>query len=255
MSLAGLRKAVLRTGKLDLIVFDACRMAFVETLVALDGISDWFVGTPLDLDGFDHMRPLRFLAARPAAGADEVGEHYVRAYPERPENRGRPGIAASLLSSSGARDLGNPLERVFAELNALGRRESASILEGLRWTENEDGDLAVDLFELLHAARERSDRLRALADPLLAANGRLPGAERYLRSCDPGTGACFESGFPRTAWVRTTAYAVASQPHSGLSITCPGDLEAYRAADPGREVPEWLRLCRGVRASRSPRPG
>lgn len=209
MSLSQFKSALSRI-KIDLLLFDTCRMSFLETLYALAGSASYLVGSPFDLNGFDHEVPLDALTNKPGMSPDELARRYVYAYPYRRENRNQPGMVASSFNLN--QDYSKFAKSVDAEIRAINQLSNdakTAILNSVAVTKNEDSDIAVDLYELLEKA----------------------GKQNWVK------------GYPKNKWILATGTNYESGFHSGLSITCASKIEAYKTSGLGTIMPEWSKLC------------
>lgn len=219
--------------RIDLLVFDACRMSFQETVHELETVTPWIVGSPLDVNGFDHVTPLSLLDQNPTWSGKELGAEYVRAYPKRSGNRGEDAIAASLLKTAGAHKRTSALEDLFSALLELPRRELNHFWNRLPKTVSEDGDWAIDLGDIVGLAPS------VPADLLDAFGSRNLSAVR-----DPDSATSFLLNPNPAAAVAASSYTDQTSRHSGISLTCAKKLDRYAVRGAGRYLPSWVNLCR-----------
>lgn len=194
MPLSGMRASLeamnRKRGKpIELLIMDACRMAFADTLFELKGQAAWLIGSQFDVNGVDHGTPISELAANPSMSTRELGLSYIRAYPH--PDHAEPGNAASLLHL-GPRAV-DQWSRDFAELNAyltgLKAEQKASIRELLEITRNDYRDKAIDFGNLLEAVQSVAAPLPPPSETSRIGTWVLPpkSTRRTERRCSPAT--------------------------------------------------------------------
>jgi len=246
MSMPELRSALQTMGKIkkpDLVLFDACRMSFFETLSALDGLTDYMVGANFDLNGFDHTHPLQYLAKNPKLSAQELGETYVRYYSRKPENASHAEMSASLLKPENMKAFTSDLENFFIFANHLPKAIKLKVLSTLYQSINEDQDVAFDLFEVIRGFRKLSPQLVRFGNKLLIQNGYFPEAPSFKTTLDDKNETIFLNHFPKNGKVQSVGFTTKTGSPSGLSITCAHHAEAYASVGSGLNTPAWNRLC------------
>lgn len=224
MSLATLRTTLEKTSqnlpnkKFDMIVFDACRMAYLETIYMIGHTTEYIVGSAFDVNGFNHKDPLAALI-KTQHSLLETGKDYVSAYPEFPGNREYLNMGASLLKTDEFSDV-LPLSKLFNTLLAQDDDNLAPFLRSLFRDGAMDEDWGMDLLEIIKRSGE--------VFPELAA----------------------ESFFLYTKYaplVIKSAVTPNTRPHGGLGITCAENLKSYRVFEMSQEIPEWTALCKRMR--------
>lgn len=220
MPLADLRSAF-SGSKIDLLLFDACKMSFLETMVGLKDIIKNFVGSPYDVNGFDHAVPLKKLAENPKLSTEELGKLYVSAYPVMPENKEFADISASLVDMSTAGELIQSLEFFFSHLKQKDKLLLSLLHSKIKSTINEDKDLAYDVFEIVQKAGEMFVDLRVFSELLKHQFGSLGNSPVLFQAMNSLT-----------------------LPHSGLGITCAQDQAAYESSYAGQKLVNWSEICK-----------
>lgn len=242
MSLDGFR-SVLRNFKqrrgspLDLLVFDACRMAFGEVIHPLQGQARYLLGSQFDVNGFDHASPLGELVATPHMSARQLGERYVHHYPRA--DAGEPEFSSALVSldADKVERFNRDLDEVSHLILTLTGSDRFRLKKNLVFTQNEYRDLAVDVGHLVEAlVRIRPD----LAERLEGIRTRwLPGRTRVDAS-----GAIHHANDRPDAVVIAASSTAGSSPAHGLSLTCSPESASYAASPFGRRHPAWTLACR-----------
>ncbi len=242
MSLGGLR-SVLRNFKerrgnpLELLVFDACRMAFGEVTHSLKGQVRYLLGSQFDVNGFDHASPLGELVATPRMSVRWLGERYVHHYPRA--DAGEPDFSSSLVSldSDQVERFERDLDEVSHLILTLSEDEKVRLKKNLVFTQNEYRDLAVDVGHLAETlVRIRPD----LAERLEGIRTRwMPGRTRV-----DSTGSIHHANDRPDALVIAASSTAGSSPAHGLSLTCSPESASYAASPFGRRHPAWVLACR-----------
>ena len=139
---------------IDLVLFDTCRMAFLESLMTLDNKIPLMLASPFDVNGFDHIRPLEVLIENPLLPVSELGSLYVNNYLLKPENAGSKEMMASFLKTNNSNFLVDDFEKFAARLNQKSSYELHLLKNNLLISENEEQDWDIDLFGLIESARQ-----------------------------------------------------------------------------------------------------
>jgi len=226
MSLADFTKTLERSShllpkkKFDMIIFDACRMSYVETAFMIGKYTNLILGSAFNVYGFNHQAPL-MRHAKKQRSVLETGIDYVEVYPYFPGNSGLPDVGASLLNVSDFLDV-LPLSRLFNSLNAKSDTELSFFFNSLYKLKGEPGedDWGLDLLQFIRLAGEHFSDLQAESFFLTA---------RY------------------TPTVIRSSVTKESYAHRGLGITCAEDLNEYHKFSMSRILPEWAKLCGRMR--------
>ena len=252
MPLEGVRRALYamnqqRGQTLELLVADACRMSFADTLLGLAGQTQWMVGSQFDVNGFEHARPLLELARRPGLSPAQLGLEYVRSYPRR--DALEPNFSASLLHlQDPGRDpmrvsWSQDMRWILDRLLELSPGQLLLVRDQLQITQNDFADQAIDFGNLMGA-------LLSLLDP--ATPGLKAISDRYLtysQHLDPQDGSVLLTQFHPQSVIQAASFTAGSQSATGLSLNCPKDLNAYRSSVFALLFPEWLEVCAKVSAT------
>ena len=241
MSLSGVRSVLRqfsnqRGAPLDLMVFDACRMAFGEVAHALRGQARYLLGSQFDVNGFDHVSPLAMLQSNPAMSVRELGEKYVRHYPHA--DAGQADFSASLLSLEAEKIelLDQDLDAVSHQILTLSEEERVLLKKNLILTRNEYRDTAVDFGHLV----EVLTRIRPVTEVSLG---------EALRRWSPGrvridsTGALQQDHYPEDSSIVAASATSGSSPARGVSLSCSPETTAYASSTFGRRHPAWAIAC------------
>lgn len=239
MSLTGLRSVLRRFAHergspLDLLIFDACRMAFGETLYALRGGASYILGSQFDVNGFDHASPLAELRAHAGFPVRALAERYVQHYPHA--DSGIPNLSAAQLSAEPAvvDAFDRDVDRVAAGILRLDATEQASLRQRLQSTRNEYRDSAIDFSHLVDTLLEihPDPQWVSLRARLLPAQMTIDeeGAQ-HLRDFRPDTP------------VQSSSSTRDSGPARGISLTCSSDPRQYALSPFGRRHPAWASAC------------
>lgn len=202
---------------LDMIIFDTCRMAFFETLMTLEKKIKYFLASPFDLNGFDHVHPLSALIENPRMTLKELGASYIHYYPLKPENADQKEMAASFLDPELATEMVSDFEKFTALLN---HKDLRGFKEKLVISINEERDWDIDLFDLVKKTGE------AFPEMMMASQ---------LFNMKYKTAVLDYSQTPMTI------------PHSGMSVACAQKQVRYGGTFAGRRLPHWRNLCRQLR--------
>lgn len=219
MSLIDLRSA-LSGKKLDLLIFDACRMAFFETFYSLKGKVPFFLASQQDVDGFNHVTPLTALTQNTTLSLTELGKLYVENYPTTLIEDPQVHASASLITTTESPQITQELEEFFGLLNKKSTEELIRLRDSLSVATNSDGDRQYDLFEIIEKAGESFLDLNYKAE-FLSAKYTMTAKSLVLYQTD----------------TRRNMY------HSGISIACASDLRAYQSTFAGKHLPKWSKLC------------
>ncbi len=223
---------------IELLIMDACRMSFADTLFDLSGQAAWLIGSQFDVNGFDHGTPIAELAANPSMTTRELGLSYIRAYPH--PDHAEPGISSSLLHlgprpvTQWSRDFGE----ITAHLSGLRPEQKAALKDLLEITRNDYRDKAIDFGNLLEA-------LQAVAAPLPARIRDL--TDRYLgftTEVDARDGTTMLSRYPARSVIQGSSFTAQSKRATGLALNCPSNKRDYRSTAFALVHAEWLDLCR-----------
>lgn len=220
MKLSELR-AALKDQALDLVIFDACRMAYFETLLSLEGRVKTFAASPFDVDGFNHVKPLTALTLNPKLSTRELATLYAKHYPTKLIEETHAVVSASVISTVGATQMRSELEHFFAAINEHSLSDIARFKHALRSSVSSDGDLSLDLLQLIAQA--------GIVFPDLTSY-----AQRLLKKYTQGA----------LAKVLTRTPLPGGSVHSGLGITCARDSVEYEHSLAGELLPQWVRLCK-----------
>ena len=220
MTLAGF-KTVLQSlpRKLDLIVFDACRMSYLETLAAIGPEINLMVGSTFDVNGFNHETPLTELVTQDLSPV-ELGKAYVRVYPAFPGNAGATDTGASLLSGTDLLPLPE-LAKFFQKIANKTEAETNHFREMLHATGEDTDDWGYDLMQILSRAAELFPEL--LFEATMLQSKLKPLAQA-------------------SSWTPETL------PQSGIALTCAEDIKHYGRAILGRALPGWVNICKSWRS-------
>jgi hypothetical protein len=202
---------------LDMIIFDTCRMAFFETLMTLENKIKYFLASPFDLNGFDHVHPLSALIENPHMTFKELGASYIRYYPLKPENADQKEMAASLLDPELATEMVSDFEN-FTSL--LHQKDLRDLKEKLVISINEERDWDVDLFDLVKKAGD--------VFPEMMMSSQLFNMKYKAVVVD----------YSQTPMTVT---------HSGMSVACAEKHLRYGGTFAGKRLPQWRNLCRRLR--------
>ncbi|MBY0517816.1 MAG: hypothetical protein K2P81_12975 [Bacteriovoracaceae bacterium] len=220
MSLKGFKRAIsninsmLPKGQLDMLIFDACRMSYLETLFMFGTETKWLVASAFDVNGFDHYQPLKAMMERDLS-LEETGKLYVKTYPEFPGNREYPEMGASLLEPKEINVL--PINRFFSQINGKTDLQKAELLKVSFYTGEKNEDWGFDFVALIKKAGEIFPDLQFEAMML---------AQEYA------------------SMVHASAVTPGTPIHHGIGLTCAEDLKAYRRFPMASIVPEWIKLCK-----------
>lgn len=241
MSLTGLRSVLRqftnqRGSPLDLLIFDACRMAFGETLHALRGSARWILGSQFDVNGFDHASPLQELRANPTLSGRELGELYVDHYPHTDAET--PDFSAALLNGDPGTvtRFEQDVDLMADQILALPASDQAILRQQLSVTKNEYGDTAIDFAHLLNMVlRVRPDWETDLAEVRARSLPRESRVDAF--------GAAQYRNYSREAIIQAASSTRGSSPSNGVSLTCSSDPEKYALSPFGRKHPAWVAAC------------
>jgi hypothetical protein len=212
MSLSHFGKA-LKDKRIDLVLFDTCRMAFLESLMTLENKAQYFLASPFDVNGFDHVNPLSQLISNPDLSIQNLGELYVQSYPLKLENADQKEMAAAFLNPSSASDMVHDFE-IFS--STLHPKDLSDYKNRISISVNEESDWDIDLFDLVKKAGESFPDL-------------MMSSQLFLMKYQP--------------LVLAEAQTPMTNPHSGLSVACADKQLHYRSTLAGRRLPHWRRLC------------
>jgi hypothetical protein len=224
MQLSGLARALEKTSsqlpkqKFDMIVFDACRMSYLETLFMIGDYTELIVGSAFDVNGFNHKDPLNNMIKTHHSMLD-TGIDYVRAYPEFPGNREYMNMGASLLQTEAFMDV-LPLSKFFNAISAQDDDQFTSFTRSLFRDGAMDEDWGMDLLEIIKRAGEIFPELQADALFLTARYAPIVVKSSVTKN---------------------------TRPHGGLGLTCAEDLRRYRVFEMSQVIPEWTALCKHMR--------
>jgi hypothetical protein len=225
MSLKNLRKALkvgsdlLPDKKFDLIIFDACRMSYLETIYVIGDQAKLFLGSPFDLNGFDHFTPL-LEHVKSGQSVIQTAKTYVRVYPYFPGNREYTELGASLLRP----EMNLVLLELSKFFNSLSHRSDTEIELLMRHLYYAGNSLQEDWgFDLLNLIKTTGVIFPETLGDSLFLHSYLSSLV-LMSSVSPGTPA-----------------------HGGLGLTCAADLLAYKRFSLSREIPDWVKLCKRFR--------
>ena len=224
MSLKNLRTALMRgndylpSKKIDLLIFDACRMSYLETLFMIGDQAHLILGSAFDVNGFNHRTPLRehILTGQSLL---KTAKTYVDVYPRFPGNREYPEIGASLLKSKDFLDLFF-LSKFFNELKLRNDDDLKMLMSKIFYAGEKNEDWG---FDLLRVVRTSGELFPELLESSLYLQIKFSDLI-ISSSVTPGT-----------------------VPHSGLGLTCAKELSQYKKSLISSEIPEWANLCKRLR--------
>lgn len=266
MELKGLRTALNRMNdaisrvsggkkkKLDIAVFDACRMAFVETLHALKGSVGRVVATPFDMmTGFDHVTPLQLAGDPKGFGMDAIAHSYVKSFAEKYWSD--PITAASVLNPNRVGVVLKQFEKLIAFANAANPDTRARIRAAIHSSVNEYGDHAFDVFAIARAIGEYLPEALIASDAFLNSHGQSDHFFRekpLLEYRNSRNGVLHQYAYPAGSVIRANSVSEPSASTSGLGITCADEIDLYARTGSGKKMPHWVQWCREWLATRSP---
>lgn len=224
MSLKNLRKALIRgseylpSKKIDLLIFDACRMSYLETLFMIGDQAHLILGSPFDVNGFDHSTPLKqhILTGQSLL---KTAKTYVDVYPLFPGNREYKEMGASLLRSKDFLDLFS-LSKFFNALNFRSDADLKMLMSKIFYTGEKNEDWGFDLLRLIRTSGELFPELME--------------SSFYLQ-------------IQFTDFIFASSVSPGTIPHSGLGLTCAQELSRYKKSLFSTEIPEWSILCKRLR--------
>ncbi|MCM0605899.1 MAG: hypothetical protein KA715_07385 [Xanthomonadaceae bacterium] len=219
MKLSELRSA-LAGKKLDLVIFDACRMAFFETFLTLKNRADYFLASPSDVDGFNHVTPLTKLIQNRKMSLPELGKLYVESYPTTLVDDPNARTTASFITTKASPHITQELEEFFRLLGKKTPVELIRFRDNLSTSASADGDIYYDLFEVIEKAGASFLDLSYKAE-FLSAKYTMTAKSLVLYRTD----------------------SKKSEYRSGIDITCAKDVEEYRTSLAGKRLPKWSKLC------------
>ncbi len=224
MSLNNLRKSLMKgneyipSKKIDLLIFDACRMSYLETLFLIGDQAHLILGSAFDVNGFNHRTPLKE-HLETGQSLLKTAMTYVEVYPRFPGNREYPQMGASLIKSKDSLDLFF-LSKFFNELNLRTDSDLKFLMSKIFYTGEKNDDWGFDLLRLIRTSGE-------LFPELLESS-------LYLQ-------------IQFSELILNSSVSSGTAPHSGLGLTCAKNLSLYKKFLLSSEIPEWANLCKRFR--------
>ena len=241
MSLEGLKNTLNafnqdRGQTLDLLILDACRMAFGDTLQALSGTAQLMLSSQFDLNGFDHQAPLSLLTQNPYLPAGMMAGAYLAAYPHTDSNQ--KNIAASLSSLDPEKVMlfNQDVKILSAAAISLSETELPLFQALIQSTRNEYNDRAIDLGNLVQAITQAAPRTL----PALTSISKRYLPQVTLQNQD---GTQIASGYSPSSILLGSTYTNGSSPANGVALNCASSPRRYAKSPFGKLHPEWTKVC------------